>query len=71
MCVWDLSSLILYETGVGGACVAGRYGTNSAFCAVLVTSQSSIPYSVVEAEKINSLKMVVDKFRDAFSGLPE
>lgn len=70
-----LSFLILHEMGVGVPelpCVASRYGTNSAFCAVLVTLQrSSIPYSVVEAEKINSFKMVVDKSRDALSGLPE
>lgn len=52
-------------------CVAVRYGTNRAFCAMLVTLQSSIPYSVTEAGKINSVKMVVDKFRDALSGLPE
>jgi len=32
-------------------CVAGRYGTNSAFCAVLVMLQISIPYSVVKAKK--------------------
>lgn len=34
--------------------VAGRYGTDSAFCAMLVTLQSSIPCSVVETEKIAS-----------------
>lgn len=51
--------------------VANRYGTDSAFCAMLVMLQSWIPYSVVEAEKINSFKMVVDEFGDALSGLPE
>lgn len=45
--------------------VAGRYGADSAFCAVLVTLQSSIPCSVVEIENISSLKVVVDNFRVA------
>lgn len=68
VCRGDLSSPIPYEMGVRSTelpCVAGRYGTSSAVCAVLVSLQISITYSVVKAEKINSFKMVVGKFKDA------